>query len=111
MWLCLEKGLGDVAFQVVLLMKKSLRKRKKDTAGQENNWVGNIRNFHEKYIQVVISNGLFLYLALGAKYPQTSDIRSTLVSSKIVDHTDVVGASPVGADPIHLRSLLNTWLQ
>ena len=32
-------------------------------------------------------------------YPQISDIRRTLISSKIVDHSDVVGASPVGAAP------------
>ena len=32
-------------------------------------------------------------------YRQTSDIRGTLVGSDIVDHSDVVGASPVGAAP------------
>ena len=30
---------------------------------------------------------------------QTSNIRRTLVANKIVDHSDVVGASPVGAAP------------
>ena len=30
-------------------------------------------------------------------YRQVSNIRRTLVSNKIVDHSDVVGASPVGA--------------
>ena len=30
-------------------------------------------------------------------YCQTSDVRRTLVGNKIVDHSDVVGASPVGA--------------
>ena len=30
-------------------------------------------------------------------YPQTSDIRCTLVGNKIVDHQDIVGASPVSA--------------
>ena len=30
---------------------------------------------------------------------QTSDIRGTLVGNKIVDHSDVVGASPAGAAP------------
>ena len=33
----------------------------------------------------------------GNKYRQTSDISRTLVGNKIVDHPDVVGASPVGA--------------
>ena len=32
-------------------------------------------------------------------YHQVSNIRPTLVSNKIVDHSDVVGASPVGAAP------------
>ena len=30
---------------------------------------------------------------------QVSNIRRTLVGNKIVDHSDEVGASPVGADP------------
>ena len=32
-------------------------------------------------------------------YCKTSNIRRTLVANKIVDHSDVVGASPVGAAP------------
>ena len=32
-------------------------------------------------------------------YRKVSNIRATLVGSKIVDHSDVVGASPVGAAP------------
>ena len=32
-------------------------------------------------------------------YCQTSNISHTLVGNKIVDHSDVVGASPVGAAP------------
>ena len=34
-----------------------------------------------------------------ANYRQVSNISSTLVDNKIVDHSDVVGASPVGAAP------------
>ena len=33
------------------------------------------------------------------KYRKTSNISRTLVGNKIVDHSDVVGASPVGAAP------------
>ena len=33
------------------------------------------------------------------KYRKVSNIRRTLIGSKIVDHSDVVGASPVGAAP------------
>ena len=32
-------------------------------------------------------------------YHKTSTTRHTLVDNKIVDHSDVVGASPVGAAP------------
>ena len=32
-------------------------------------------------------------------YCQTSNISRTFVGNKIVDHSDVVGASPVGASP------------
>ena len=32
-------------------------------------------------------------------YRKTSDISCTLVGNKVVDHSDVVGASPVGAAP------------
>ena len=32
-------------------------------------------------------------------YRQVSNIRRTLVGNKIVDHSDVVGATPVGAAP------------
>ena len=48
---------------------------------------------------------LLQYLCIvrcGAKYAtyrQTSNISCTLVGNKIVDHLDVVGASPVGVAP------------
>ena len=32
-------------------------------------------------------------------YPQTSNIMCNLIGNKIVDHSDVIGASPVGAAP------------
>ena len=32
-------------------------------------------------------------------YHQNSNIRHSLVGDKIVDHSDVIGASPVGAAP------------
>ena len=33
-------------------------------------------------------------------YRKVSDISHTLAGNKIVDHSDVVGASPVGAAPL-----------
>ena len=35
----------------------------------------------------------------GQRYCQTSNIRCTLIGNQPVDHSDVVGASPVGAAP------------
>ena len=42
-------------------------------------------------------------------YRQTCNVRRTLVGNEIADHSDVVGASPVGAAPT--TSLFSTWLQ
>ena len=47
-------------------------------------------------------------------YRQASNISRTLVGSKIVDHPDVVGASPVDTVALlqlHLHSELNSYLQ
>ena len=43
-------------------------------------------------------------------YRLVSNIRRTLVSNKIVDQSDVVGASLLALLQIHLHSRLNTWL-
>ena len=40
-----------------------------------------------------------MVLTIQVKYRKVSNIRHTLVGNKIVDHSDVVGASPVGAAP------------
>ena len=40
----------------------------------------------------------YLNLAL-SQYRKTSNISCTLIGKKIVDHSDVVGAAPVGAAP------------
>ena len=39
------------------------------------------------------------FLIIIDDYRKTSNIRRTLVGTKIVDHSDVVGASPVGVAP------------
>ena len=41
----------------------------------------------------------YLNVGVNLYYRQVSNIRRTLVGNKIVDHSDVVGASPVGAAP------------
>ena len=43
----------------------------------------------------LMKHGIICYL----NYRKVSNIRRTLVGNKIVDHSDVVGASPVGAAP------------
>ena len=50
-----------------------------------------------------------LVLPVTTNYRQTSNIRRTLEGNKLVDHSDVVGASPVGAAPT--PSSFWTWLQ
>ena len=52
------------------------------------------------YINAI--NPLWLVMHYGlqsSEYCKTCNIRPTLVGNKIVDHSDVVGASPVGAAP------------
>ena len=48
--------------------------------------------FHYSWTDVISFDSLL-------NYRQVSNIRRTLVSNKPVDHSDVVGASPVGAAP------------
>ena len=48
------------------------------------------------YLEYTVCMGIpSLYL----DYRKTSNIRRTLVGNKLVDHSDVVGESPVGATP------------
>ena len=47
-----------------------------------------------------------IHRLIETKYRQAFNIRRTLVGNNIVDHADVVGASPVGAAPT--TSLLST---
>ena len=46
-------------------------------------------------------------LSADSIYRQVSNIRRTLVGNDILDHSDVVGASPVGAAPT--TSSFSTW--
>ena len=49
------------------------------------------------FVHIHISH--FWWFVLYLYYRQVSNIRHTLVGNYIVDHSDVVGASPVGAAP------------
>ena len=44
-------------------------------------------------------SNFFIFEVWKLEYRQVSNIRRTLVGNKIVDYSDVVGASPVGAAP------------
>ena len=54
------------------------------------------KNTNEKMPQILL---LLDSVTQTATYRKTSNIRGTLIGNKIVDHLDVVGASPVGAAP------------
>ena len=56
-------------------------------------WLGILCEF----FQFLVEN--ILQILISYHYRQVSNIRRTLVGNKIVDHSDVVGASPVGAAP------------
>ena len=47
----------------------------------------------------LVTQGTRASAAMVLTYRKTSNIKCTLVGNKIVDHSDVVGASPVGAAP------------
>ena len=49
--------------------------------------------------QVLYAINTSLVEGLPSHYRQVSNIRGSLVANKIFDHSDVVGASPVGAAP------------
>ena len=48
---------------------------------------------------IVGQSSLVMYENHLSLYPETSDIGHTLIDNKIADHSNVVGASPVGAAP------------
>ena len=56
---------------------------------------------HVRAIQQNISTTTENYMSISwcATYRQVSNISGTLIGNQIVDHSDVVGASPVGAAP------------
>ena len=66
-------------------------------------------HFELNEFNIVAIIGNMKYICIFCHYRQVSNIRRTWVGNEIVDHSDVVGASPVGAAPTH--SPLNTWLQ
>ena len=66
-------------------------------------WGGKIGNqVRYAIFTVILSPVTAMYMAVCEHFInicETSNISRTLVGNKIVDHSDVVGASPVGAAP------------
>ena len=50
-------------------------------------------------VDLAVDCGIYTNTAHNKIYGQTSNISCTLVGNKLVDHSDVVGASPVGTAP------------
>ena len=55
--------------------------------------------FHPSYCIYSASVLLIDFFGDTSYYRQTSNMRRTLVGNKVVDHSNVVGALPVGAAP------------
>ena len=55
--------------------------------------------FSEIWISIIKITRLQRYMPVLVYYRQTSNLSRTLVGNTIVDHSDLVGASPVGAAP------------
>ena len=60
----------------------------------DSNWI-----CHRSEETLLLTTAMCITHGCNKEYHQTSNIRHTLVGDKIVDHSDVVGASPVGAAP------------
>ena len=59
-----------------------------------------ISNHHNDFIQFDLTESNRVEVeTIWKNYRKTSNIRGTPVGNTIVDHSDVVGASPVGAAP------------
>ena len=74
--------------QIGIIYKSYTQNYTKKTLAKNVHWLVNPMS--------VILHGYFTQYHA---YRKTSNIRHTLVGNKIVDHSDVVGASPVGAAP------------
>ena len=58
-----------------------------------------VRGLHKHKYELHTTVFPMNYMSIQDNNRQVSNIRRTLVGNKIVDHSDVVGASPVGAAP------------
>ena len=70
-----------------------------------------LSNRHADSVVTVELYEAYYFSYILQEYRQTSNISHTLVGNKIVYHSDVVGAWPVGAVSTTSSFQLNTWLQ
>ena len=67
--------------------------------GQTNKQPNHTYNDKKHSVTTMSDCVYVIYILTIPKYHQVSDMRCTLVDNYIVDHSDVLGASPVGAAP------------
>ena len=60
---------------------------------------GALRDVEQVHSGISELGHIYIGEVVSGMYRQISNISRTLVGNKIVDHSDVVGASPVGAAP------------
>ena len=70
-------------------------------------WVGRVMLLCCSQHYVILDRLITRLYDLSSLYRKTSNIRRTSVGNKIVDHSDVVGASPVGAAPSTSSGILD----
>ena len=85
----LPKILSHIGFQVKIRQSQSYKFKK----------IAKIFFSHSSLTQGQYKIASVLLKRSWMIYRKVSNIRRTLVSNKLVDHSDVVGASPVGAAP------------
>ena len=78
---------------LIAFLFNGLSKKLKSSDAYMQQWTGS------SFVQVMFCHLLGAEPLPDATYRQVSNISRTLVGNKIVDHSDVVGASPIGAAP------------
>ena len=96
----LGTNLSEILIEIQTFSFKKMH-MKMSSAKQRPFCVGlNVSTFHWTFL-------LMVQLMIDQHYHKTSNINHTLAGNKFMDHSDVVGASPIGAAPT--TSSFATW--
>ena len=95
---CVSEELSDLKGQVKMLEDKNTTYMQKNLDLEEVSWGQSVQKVIE-FCKFFSSIAYKAYNWLIMKCTVKSHISRTLVGNEIVDHSDVVGASPVGAAP------------